>query len=369
MSGFYQDLRQDYLTLREKSVLIEYLRERPEKGSTRELMELAGSADDAVSIRKVLEILVRNPRIYQTKYETSKGEEIIPAIRLSSLVYPCLGRERPEKLIRTRMQKDMETLCTLLESGDKGTLKNLSEVLEKLKEDGSLREILEELVTSSLHICADRFLYDHGAPVQEKEKKGRDPRNNAAVELLELWAERYGTWPLLPPPEPLPGEVSAEDCERLYSFFKQRKRDDVLFPLRVDPLTGMSLYIVGRKFWGKTRLWKNPCCCLGLLLLDMDEEKGNWNGTVLKVETEWGNTLPYPDVQTALDDLRFCRDDMVEFLGMRCPSNVPKELGEKFPLFSLSSRELDPEDREEVEERDRKFIRDMKGKRQRMPSA
>lgn len=420
--SFYADLWQEYLERREDSVLFAALdpdrapapapdRREGRTGSAGRLRRsrdafLSGALPKEAYAQELLGTLCRRKQLYQPGYETADADWVSPAHLLAPLVWTALGQALPVQLNRSRLQTQLETLCRLLDANDAETAARLRAALaggglgsaladlcprveekyqsalrrqaQDLRDGRSyLLELTRQALTCAVHQEVKQFFYDRGFAAAEpaKTKKGRAansapegggeaPRVKAGktLTLLDRWAERYGSWPVREA-GPAGAPAGAEQCEQVYAVLLQSGREDVLFPLRVDPATGCALYIVGKQYY---RQWygRDPdprrraqalrmlarsqkCCCYAVLSLDRSGGAAGRPGFLLD-DTGFDYI---PSAQTALEDfLLFCEDaaqELAEALQGLPPA--------AFAAFALRPAGAEPEalDRQAVLQADR----------------
>lgn len=415
--SFYADLWQEYIDRREDSVLFVAL--DPERvpgssegrtGSAGRLRRcrdafVSGALTPEAYTQELLGILCRRRQLYQPGYETANGDWLSPAHLVAPLVWAALGLDTPARLNRSRLQAQLETLCRQLGANDAETAARLhaalagnalgraltalcSRVEEKYQSalrrqakdlpDGRsyLLELTRQALTCAVHQDVKQFFYDRGVTAAEPAKAKKRRAANGAPEggetarvktgktlaLLDRWVERYGSWPereqgLAAAP------VGAEQCEQVYKVLLQSGREDVLFPLRVDSVTGCALYIVGKQYY---RQWyrrdpdprrraqalrmlerRQKCCCYAVLSLD---RSGGADGRPGFLLDDTGFDY-FPTAQVAMDEFKlFCEDAAEELL--QALRGLPPAA---FAAFSLSPARTEPEalDRQAVLQADR----------------
>lgn len=416
---FYADLWQEYKERRENSVLFAAL--DPEQGlisrenragSTGRLRRCrdafkSGALTPEAYTKELLGILYRRKQLYQSRYETAGGDWLSPAHLAAPLVWAALGQPMPAQLNRSQLHRQLGTVCRQLAADDAETWARMQAALAgdalgralaglcpRVEKDcqstlrrqaqtlgdgrSYLLELTRQVLACAVHQEVKQFFYDRGFATAELGEAPKKHAANSAPEdttkparvktgktlaLLDCWVERYGSWPRRKPVTAA-APVSAEQCEQVYEVLLQSGREDVLFPLRVDPATGCALYIVGKQYYrqwyerdpdldrrkqGQRMLDRNPkCCCYAVLSLDRSGGADGRSGFLLD-DTGFDY---FPSAQTALD----------EFTEFYC-ENAAEELAEAlrglppaaFAAFGLQPATAEPEalDRQAVLQADR----------------
>ncbi len=411
-NSFYRDLCKEYLEYRDKSVLYAYMSSRLSQGISRDgsavrLGQIAravqgdtgkpssGSTGEPLDgvlevLLEVLPLLCRRKRLYQASYETSTGERECAFDLITPLVYGALDYKIPPSLTKNQVQNDLKKLCLRLKGGDSPVIERLKGTLQSLGGRDYLANLLRTVFDISVYEEVERFLYDHGEWIHAEESsritppKGRPARRQLGLELLDLWVKRYGSWPKEKERTSSTEETSREDCEKIYHALRASHCDDVLCPLRVDPLTGVGVYVVGKRYYEdayekmnlKRKLQQDPnCCCLDILL--PDPETGKWRGNVLTIDPD--SFWFYDSLDEALEDYEQFRrdlaDDLIHHRLGKCLRANPKLL--QTPLLKAlryrSQEEFDEIDLNQIQKSDQEVLREILGrtllKRDKQPPA
>ena len=216
--------------------------------------------------------------------------------------------------------------------GERRNMPKYEQMLSQLRSDppelemAELEELHQDVSFRLLILESKALLYDAiDAGKQEAGGTKASGRKPKVDRMLDLFCD-YLRWQgisTLPAAAAVSGESTAaadsaaEDWKRLYAILnssaEKKEARCVMLPVRVDPRTGASVYIIGQNYFFDSKTVKKKakgaaCCCVGLYINSMAVEDGNeQEGTFPGIHCAWedynGGTLEemvYPNIQEAL---------------------------------------------------------------------
>lgn len=215
--------------------------------------------------------------------------------------------------------------------GMSGELRSLLE-REKTTES-KLNAIHGRLLDSAVRRDAQTFLYDAG------RKKDRN------LALLDAYCESRG---LTLNGGGSGGALTAaeqEQWERLFALLRKGKRRRCLLPIRVDPLTGAGLYIVGSAYYPEEMIWpeKLPqACYYACFYLDEAAAEGDISLLFRSFQEELEAMCALPDLTEAERWYRaMLQEDGRGFY--RCNGPAPAGCPEELKRYFQSDRPQKPD--------------------------
>lgn len=337
---FYQALQDDYRASRPKSdsVIYQFLKKERER-QLRQFQALSSQKKASIKLKEPklpypaqlqnhFEALLagtETPEQYISNLFCILGKGRIPCQEASgktiSILDDLLERETDPECLGLPRLKKLKELAARLESGNTDFLEKVSKTSYAQKPYQELRILTEGLLDCATKKSVKDFFYDAGYPYRETEpdeeygtlknvsyrekqnpsasftkrqanaKNKREPRVDKTLNLLAAYNERHPGRLFQAP------TVSKEDCEKLFRQLFRGNNQEVLVPLRVDPLTGCALYIIGKSYYEpfyeeasglkKERFKKSPgACAYGILKLIDDSWTGASVGYLL---SDWFN--------------------------------------------------------------------------------
>lgn len=207
--------------------------------------------------------------------------------------------------------------------GMSGELRSLLEREETTESE--LKAIHGRMLDAAVRRDAQTFLYDAG------RKKDRN------LALLDAYCESRGL--TLNGGGGSGGALTAaerERWERLFALLRKEKRRGCLLPIRVDPLTGAGLYIVGSAYYPEGMIWreKSPqACYYACFYLDEAAAEGDISLIFRSFQEELEAMCALPDLTEAERWYRaMLREDGRGFYRRNgpAPAGCPEELKRYF---------------------------------------
>lgn len=148
---------------------------------------------------------------------------------------------------------------------------------------GDWERLREEVLKRVLEIDAKTFMYDAGFPLSAEQEETIDRRKKDR--LLDMFNDYCEEKQLFLQRRSFAGQdaqgLSSGQKQRIEAFYQQlrqsRRGESMLIPIRIDPLTGVGLYIVGRRYYRQTvpnlsRSIQGSCCYAVFFLDDIPPE-------------------------------------------------------------------------------------------------
>ena len=129
------------------------------------------------------------------------------------------------------------------------------------------------LLTILLTAEARAFLYDSGRDA--KGQPGRKRRKDRMMDLVDYCQENGLS--MFQDQRAVPSEEEQAACEALYQSLRQSRNRRVLVPIRMDPMSGAGLYIMGADYFKRgfyPSAGEGGCCCYACFYLS-DLEVGD----------------------------------------------------------------------------------------------
>lgn len=136
--------------------------------------------------------------------------------------------------------------------------------------EGKMKEKCEgiksqEKIDAIIHKAATDLMYNLGYPLSENiVPKDRRRTNNTVLDMIDAWYSSQGSGMAVAAGGA--EEFDPEAYQQLYDFLNTAGNTSALVPVRLDPETGMGIYIVGRDHYTEFP-YVNPAqaCGIGLL--------------------------------------------------------------------------------------------------------
>lgn len=152
---------------------------------------------------------------------------------------------------------------------NKKRYEKLLQVLEAKEDAGALlseeqmERLNEELKKSILRLDVQTFLYDVGHPFKQEEGRVyKSRKKDRTMDMLDAYCGEnfifFGNQG--PAGSKGPDELSEEEIkfyEKLRIFLNDTQNRNALFPIRIDSVTGASLYLLGSLYFPES-LWGDP---------------------------------------------------------------------------------------------------------------
>jgi len=298
-------------------------------------------------LKAVLRILLKNSKLHIDK----RSREILWA----------LGRRLGGSGIFDGMRQDKQRYEALLRclDGEEAPAERLS------REEWAC--VREDLLKRALELDAKAFLYDAGFPISSGPIAPR--KKDRLLDMLDAYCAENQ----LSLQRETPADQDLCGNERFDIFYKELKRSrntGILLPVRIDPRSGVGLYIIGKKYYRDApsvyRRIKGSCCYTFFFLDDVPAEDGEVS-LVYRMDEE---VQDYPNLDEALCWYsEKCRENGLRFFrAVNGP--VPADCPEKFRAYFQGGRALDgrdsgelPVSREEMEREAAEFGEPPKGRK------
>ncbi len=281
---YYDQLRQDYYKEGEKSFVFRYLERNPRSDTCFRMVlgqkweELkAGRISCLDYVQYIIEKLSRTPKLYQ---EGRDYKLILP------LLYYGIGLSEDEYQVleHTGRKKDIQEKLLLLEKQMQDPDGAAKERLSKIPIN-ELECMTRRLELVALQVEVRNFFYEIGFPVtdankpQKEEAAKRKPerKKDPSLNMLDAYCAQKNLSLFVP------SERTRQDCGEDYDVFFQKLVNSgnpgIMIPIMIDPQTGSSLFILGRKYINDFQYvisksasegFENYCCAYGILELDTD---------------------------------------------------------------------------------------------------
>ncbi len=130
---------------------------------------------------------------------------------------------------------------------------------KKKKKEKPAAELLDkasdEIRNCLIEQSAAQLLYDLGYPLGKDRRGRKSSAQNTALDLIDAWCSERGT----DGAHIQAGTAFDEEAyQELYDLLNKEKKTRALIPVRIDPETGMGIYIMGRELYpsGEEAYWK-----------------------------------------------------------------------------------------------------------------